>query len=144
MENSNNSNSRNLLRNYYSLKEEEKKSQANDSFSISSLSISQKVSRKYKAKVQEKFEEKNNNADYLFNKRENKLVDILENREKKKEKNQQTGKILNDFLYQMQNLLGVKNPQNLLENGLDKVDHQDLINKLQKMYKIVNHKANVE
>ena len=136
------------------LNNQEDKNILNDTFSIKSLSISQRLSQKYKNLPENKkenkenmqnsnSEKKNQNANFLFNKRENKMIDILEEREKKKNQKNQTGKIVNDFLFEMQKLLGVKNPLNLIEN-LEDVNNEDLIKKLQKMYKIVHYKANVE
>lgn len=124
---------------------ENEKENSNFSTENSDLSIKRKLSKKYK-------EEKsinqilpghapNSNSDLLFYKREKDLVDKLTEMESAKEKSEETGKIMNDFIFELQKLIGIKNPLNLIEN-LNSVDNDELIRRLQRIYRIVHKKTN--
>lgn len=119
-----------------------------DLYSLNSnsyLSLSKKLSQKYRDDTNNKqislLKSKISSTDLLFYKREKELLDKFTLIETQGEKLQQTGQIMNDFLFELQKLLGVKNPQNLVEN-ISKVDPEDLIKKLQKIYRIVHKKIN--
>ena len=112
--------------------------------------IKTKLSDKYKAKdgVNLNYNKDNNiitmnnsNTDLLFYKRERELIAKLMEMESKKEKIEETGQIMNDFLFELQKLLGVNNPQNLIEN-IDSLDNDILVKKLQKVYRLVHNKIN--
>jgi hypothetical protein len=129
--------------NYYENKTENNENN-NSSIRLGSYSLKQQISKQYRTDLKNKLEkEKSSNLEIDFYKRENILVDILENLNKSDKKSDETGKILNGFLFELQKLLGVNNPVNLFEN-LDNIDNEKFVNKLQKLYKIVNHKSIIE
>ncbi len=109
---------------------------------IDNLSLKQKLSKKYKEELNGKIINlQNTNNDFLFYKREKNLVEIIEEMKEIKEKTEDTGNLINGFLLELQKLLGVKNPENIIENFYND-DNESLIKKLQKLYKIVHKKTN--
>ena len=113
----------------------------------SSLSIKHMLSNKYKEKEIKNISisnneslinlnKPNNQIDFLFNKREKFLIEKLNQMEQEKEKISNTNQIVNDFLFELQKIIGVELPENLLENPQN-IDNEKLIIKLQKIYKNV-------
>jgi hypothetical protein len=145
------------IKNNIYLNEIEKEKEKEEFFSIKNLSFSKKLSQKYKSQLSNYYQNQNpnerketenlnkinqnQNPFFLFNKREKNMLDSIESINKKLEEKNKAGKIINDFLFETQKLLGINNPMNLIENIVD-VNNEKLIKNLQKLYKIVNHKAN--
>jgi len=121
------------------------------------LSIKQRISSKYKDKINFTLIDnissssndqtsniiyrRVNNNDVLFYKREKDLVDKLCTKQNKDDLVEEKSNIINDFLIELQKLLGVKYPENLIENSND-ISNEDLVKKLQDIYKIVHNKIN--